>query len=159
MVVELACASGQLQRVLPLAVMRDDVGEVVRTAGLELRPAGQRIRLGDVAPGALEIARGGLDPRGEQQRIRAVCGRGRLAGSVQRTEQPLGAAIVAEHDPRPPEAARDGQRADRIVCRAPGERGVDVRTLSACEPLRCSAWRALRTPAVDSRVAAANHAA
>ena len=55
-VVERAGAGGQLQRVLPVAVVGDDVGEVVGAAGLELGAVGERGGLVDVAPGGLEVA-------------------------------------------------------------------------------------------------------
>ena len=41
--------------------------------------------------------------------------------------------MVAEDDPRPPEAACDAQRTKRIVGRAPRQRRVDVRPLGARE--------------------------
>ena len=56
-VVERTGAGGQLQRLLPVAVMGDDVGEVVRAAALEVRVVRQGSGVGDVAPGRLEIPR------------------------------------------------------------------------------------------------------
>ena len=50
-------ARGQLQRVLPVAVVGDDVGEVVRAAALELGVVRQGRGVGDVAPGGLQIPR------------------------------------------------------------------------------------------------------
>ena len=135
-VVELPAARRQLERVLPLAVMRHDVGEVVATARLEVgvgARVGQLAGGGDVAAGRLEMARRRLDPAREQQRAGAVPDRRRGARGSERGQDPLRAAAVAEDDPGPAEPVDDVERALRLVRGAPGQCGVDVGALRAGE--------------------------
>ena len=133
-VVELAGAGGQLQRLLPLAVVRDDVGEVVGAARLEVGVAGASAAAAAMCSRAGSRSTGRrLDPRREQQRGRAVRGAAAVAGGVERGQDPLRAAAVAEDDPRPAEPVGDVEREQRVVRRAPRERGVDVRALGAGE--------------------------
>ena len=135
-VVERPAARGELQRLLPVAVMRDDVGEVVAAARLELGVVDrvrERGRGGHVPARRLEVAGRRLDPAGEQQRAGPVARRGRLARGVERGQDPLRAPAVAEDDPRPAEAVDDAQRALRVVRGAPRQRGVDVGPLGAGE--------------------------
>ena len=79
-VVERVAAIGQLERVAELAVMRHDVGEVVRAARLQVDivdRVGQLGGFGDVVAGQLEAIGRRFDPRGEQQGVGPVVGPGR----------------------------------------------------------------------------------
>ena len=94
---------------------------------------GQLARLGDVPRGR---ARGGRStPRSTPRAAARRPGRGRrgVAGGVERGQDPLRAAAVAEHDPRPAEPVDDREREQRVVRGAPGQRGVDVRALGPGE--------------------------
>ena len=80
-VVERAAARGQRERVLPLAVVGDDVGEVVGAARLQVGVGdrvGQLRRGGDVPPRRLEVAGRRLDPAPRAAARR----RGRAAGAA-----------------------------------------------------------------------------
>ena len=135
-VVQRVGAIGQLHRLGELAVVRDDVREVVAAARLQIDVAGrvrQRAGDGDVLAGELEATGRRLDPRREQQRPGPVPGRGRLAGRVEGRQDPLRAAAVAQHDPGPAEAVDDVEPEQRVVRGGPGQRGVDVGTLGPGE--------------------------
>jgi hypothetical protein len=79
------------------------------------------------------MARGCLDPCREQQCRGAVVGRRRVTRGVERGQQALRAAGIAEDDPGPAEPVGDAQRAARVVDGAPGQRGVEVGPLGAGE--------------------------
>ena len=128
--------------------MRHDVGEVVAAARLQVDVAdrvGQLGGRGDVLAGELEVTRRRLDPRREQQRAGAVADRGRVAGGVERRQDPLRAAAVAEDDPGPAEPVDDAEREQRVVRGAPGQGGVDVGALGPGEG-EMLGLAALRTP-------------
>ena len=117
-------------------MVRHDVGEVVAAARLQVDVVdrvGQLGGRGDVVAGELEVARRRLDPRREQQRAGPVSGRGRVAGGVERGQDPLRASAVAEDDPGPAEPVDDAEREQRVVRGAPGQRGVDVGALGPGE--------------------------
>ena len=161
-VVERAAAGGELQRVLPLAVVRDDVGEVVARSA----PAGRRRR--SRRPARPRRRRAGGPARGRPSTPRstpraAARRRGRAPGP----RRPRRRA-------RPGCAARRGCRRARSTpsrtrwrsssarsgsCAAHQASAASMLARSARAKARCSAWRALRTPAVDDAAAAANHAA
>ena len=116
--------------------MRHDVGEVVAAARLQVDVVdrvGQLGGRGDVLAGELEATRRRLDPRREQQRAGPVAGRRRVAGRVERGQDPLCAPAVAEDDPGPAEPVDDAEREQRVVRGAPGQGGVDVGALGPGE--------------------------
>ena len=82
-VVDGPAAIGELHRGAELAVMGDDVGEVVAAAGLQVGVVGrlgQLGRCGDVVAGEVEVAGRRLDPRREQEGVGSVPGRPGVAG-------------------------------------------------------------------------------
>jgi hypothetical protein len=129
-------AIGQLHRLVPLALMRDHVGEVVGAARLQVDVV-DRLRqsggLAEVFAGMLEPVGRGLDPRGEQQRAGAVACRRIPAGGLECREDPLRAAAVTENDPGPTEPVDDAQCEQGVMGRAPRQGGVDVGPLDARE--------------------------
>ena len=74
-----------------------------------------------------------FDPGREQKGRGPVSGRGRVAGRVERGQDPLGASAVAEDDPGPAEPVGDAEREQRVVRDAPGQGGVDVGALGPGE--------------------------
>ena len=100
-----------------------------------------------------------FDPRREQQRVGPVSDRGRVAGRVERGQDPLRAATVAEDDPRPTEAVDDVEREQRVV----GRRSRPARR--RCWRARLGRTRGTRLagrcahPASTIAAASANHAA
>ena len=161
-VVERVGAVGQLQRLLELAVMRHDVGEVVAAARLQIDVVdrvGQLAGRGDVVAGELEVTGRRLDPRREQQRVGPVSDRRRVAGGVERRQDPLRAPAVAEHDPGPAEPVDDVEREQRVVRGAPGQGGVDVGALGPGEGEVLGLATRRARPAVEDAAASANHAA
>ena len=164
-VVERAAAIGQLHRSTELAVVRDDVGEVVAAARLQVDVVGRVGQLGgrgDVVAGELEVTRRRLDPRREQERAGPVPGRGRVAGRVERGQDPLRASAVAEDDPGPAEPVDDARaraagrarrsRPGRRRCwRARPGRRRGARPGGRCAPLR---WRTRRASANQAACAA-----
>ena len=116
--------------------MRHDVGEVVTAARLQVDIAdrvGQLGGCGDVFAGELEVTRRRFDPRREQQGAGPVSDRGRVAGGIERRQDPLRASAVAEDDPGPAEPVDDAEREQRVVRGAPGQGGVDVGALGPSE--------------------------
>ena len=92
-------------------------------------------------------------------------GRGGVAGGVERRQDPLRAAAVAEDDPGPAEPVDDGEREQRVVRRAPGQGGVDVGALGPGEGEvlglagRCARPRSTRPrPAANQAACAARRA-
>ena len=156
-----AAAVGELQRLLPLAVVRDDVGEVVGAAGLAGR---RRRRASSVAAAMCRRAgsRWPVDASIQAASSSAVArsrGRRAVAGGVERGEDALRAAAVAEDDPGPAEPVGDLEPSQRVVRRAPGQRGVDVGALGPRErEVLGLAARCARPPSTR-RPASANHAA
>ena len=93
--------------------MRHDVGEVVAAARLQVDVVdrvGELVGRGDVVAGEFEATGRRLDPRREQQRDGSVSVRSRVAGCVERGQDPLRASTVAEDDPRPTEPVDDVER-------------------------------------------------
>ena len=161
-VVERAAAIGQLQRLPELAVVRDDVGEVVAAARLQVDVVdrvGQLGGRGDVLAGELEATGRRLDPRREQQGAGPVADRGRVAGGVERRQDPLRAPAVAEDDPGPAEPVDDVEREQRVVRGAPGQRGVDVGALGPREGEVLGLAAAAHAVRSTIAAASANHAA
>ena len=116
--------------------MGHDVGEVVAAARLQVDVAdriGERLGGGDVDASVLEPARRCFDPRGKQQGGRLVPSRHRRSRRVKRGEQALRATAVTEDDPGPTEADGDRDAERRVVRGGPGQGGVDVRSLRACD--------------------------
>ena len=135
-VVEGIAAFGEFHRVSELAVMRHDVGEVVRTASLNvdvIDGVGQFGGRGDVVPGEVKATRGRFNPRGEQQGVGPVPGRRGVAGGGECGQDPFCTSAVAQDNPGPPEPVRDAHREPRVVRGAPGQRGVDVGAFGAGE--------------------------
>ena len=160
-VVERTAAIGQLHRLAELAVMRHDVGEVVAAARLQvdiIDRVGQFGGCGDVVAGEFEVTRRRFDPRREQQGAGPVSDRGRVAGRVERGQDPLCASAVAEDDPGPTEPVDDVEREQRVVRGAPGQRGVDVGALGPGEG-EMLGLAAAAHPWVEDPAASANHAA
>ena len=95
-----------------------------------------------------------FDPRREQQRAGAVAARGRVAGGVERRQDPLRAAAVAEDDPGPAEPVDDAEREQRVVRRRsrPGRRRCWRARPGRRRGARPGA--ALRTPSVERPAAA-----
>ena len=161
-VVEGVAALGEFHRLTELAVMRHDVGEVVRAARLQvdvIDRVGQLGGGGDVVAGEIEVTGRRFDPRREQQGVGPVPGRRRVAGRVERGQDSLRASAVAENDPRPAEPVDDAQREQRVVRRR-------------SRPTRRRCWRARRgrrpgarlgdccaRPGWRTSAASANHAA
>ena len=155
-VVERVAAIGQLERVAELAVMRHDVGEVVRAACLQVDVVdrvGQLGGLGDVVAGELEAIGRRLDPRREQEGVGPVSGRGRVAGGVECGQDPLRASAVAENDPGPTEPVDDARARRSGSCSMLHVSAASMLARSARAKARCSAWSLLRTPWVDDAAA------
>ena len=74
--------------------------------------------------GELEATGRRFDPRGEQQRVGPVAGRGGVAGRVERGQDPLRASAVTEDDPGPAEPVDEAERdaAGRARCSRPARR-------------------------------------
>ena len=100
-----------------------------------------------------------FDPRREQQGARPGLGRGRVAGRVERGQDPLRASAVAEDDPGPAEPVDDAEREQRVVRGAPGQRGVDVGALGAGEGEMLGLAAAAHTLRWRIAAASANQAA
>jgi len=133
-------AGGELQRVRPLAVVRDHVSEVVVAARPQIGVVGQPGSDPDVLARELEVAGGRLDPGREQVGARPLA-RGRpLACGLEPGQQPLRGASSGSL------AALQASAASRF--------GRSRRANA-----RYSAWRLLRTPAVETPAAAPYHAA
>ena len=142
--------------------MRHDVGEVVGAPRLQVDVVdgvGHLGGVGDVVAGELEATGRRFDPRGEQEGVGPVSGRGRVAGGVERGQDPLRASAVAEDDPGPTEPVDDAR------ARAAGRARRSRSTRRRCWPARpgrrrgARPGRLLRTPSVDDAAASANHAA
>ena len=162
-VVERAAAVGERQRLLPLAVVRHDVGEVVGAARLQVGVVdrvGELGRGGDVPAGGLEVARRRLDPGGEQERGRP----GRAAGAASPAASSAARSRCAPRlSPRTihaqPNPLAMRERAQRVVRRAPGQRGVDVGALGPGEREVLGLPRAAHALRSTTAAASANHAA
>ncbi len=152
-VVERAAARGELQRVLPLAVVGHDVGEVVARSA----PAGRRRRSRRPAPSrrrrAGARARGGPStprstPRAAARSARSRAGAASPAASSaarSRCAPRLSPSTIhAQPNPLAIASARSGS------CAALQASAASMFARSARAKARCSAWRALRTPAVDA---------
>jgi hypothetical protein len=116
--------------------MGDDVGEVVRTAGLQVRVACLLSHFGshgDVVASELEVSRGGLDPSRYQEDAGSVLDQGLVADRVKCGQDPLGTSAIAEDDPGPAEPVHDAQRQHRVVEGGPGQCGIDVGALAPGE--------------------------
>ena len=149
LVVERVAAVGQLQRLAELAVVGDDVGEVVAARACRSTSpiASASRRRGDVLAGELEVTGRRLDPR--RRAAARSRGRGRGAASPAASSaarMPLRAAAVAEDDPRPAEPVDDVER--RAADRAPRSRPARRRCWRARpgRTARCSAWRRCARP-------------
>ena len=104
--VESVAAVGEFHRVSELAVMRHDVGEVVRTASLKVDVVdgvGQFGGRGDVLAGEVEVTDRRFDPGRDQQRACPVPVLAGVVGRGKRGQDPLRASAVTEDDPGPPE--------------------------------------------------------
>ena len=166
-VVQHPAASGELQRMLPLAVMGHDVGEVVAAARLRGRrrrsrpPARWRRPRGD---GPVEIpVDASIHAASSSAPARSRTGR-RVARGVEGGQDALRASAVAEDDPGPTEPVDDGERAQRVAAlrsrparrrcwRARCERRPDARPGERCarlawtiRPRRRTTRRARRAP-------------
>ena len=160
--VERVAAVGELERLLPLAVVGDDVGEVVARSA----PAGRRRRSrqlrgrGDVLARGLEVAGRRLDPRREQQgasarsRAGAASPAASSAARIRCAPRLSPSTIQAQPNPLTIASASSGSCAG-----APGQRGVDVRALGAREGEVLGLAARCARPAVDAAAAAANQAA
>ena len=103
-VVEGIAAIGEFHRVSELAVMRHDVGEVVRAASLQvdvIDGVGQFGGRGDVVPGEVKVTRRRFDPRREQQGAGPVPGRRGVAGRGECGQDPLLHLCCRRGRPRP----------------------------------------------------------
>jgi hypothetical protein len=79
------------------------------------------------------VSRGRFDPGGEQERGRTLARRRGLSCGGEGGEQALGAARVAEDDPRPAEPVGDLEPSNGVAGPAPGQCGVDVGAFGARE--------------------------
>ena len=161
-VVEGTAAVGEFHRETELAVMRHDVGEVVRAASLQVDVIDgcRRVRWPRrCGAGEVEVTGGRLDPGREQQAAGPVPDRRGVAGRVERGQDPLRASAVAENDPGPAESVGDAGR--RAAGRARRSRPTRRRCWRARRGRRTGArlGRLLRTPAVERSATSANQAA
>ena len=125
--------------------MRHDVGEVVAAARLQVDVVdrvGQVGGGGDVVAGELEATGRRFDPRREQQGVGPVPGRGRVAGRIERGQDPLRASAVAEHDPGPAEPVDEAERDAAGRCTMLQANAASMLARSARAKARCSAWSA-----------------
>ena len=142
-------------------MVRHHVREVVATPCLQIHitdRVGEIAGCSDVLAGELETIGRRLDPRRQQQRTRPIPDVGGISGGIESRENPQCATTVAEHDPCPAETVDDPEPQQRIVNRAVAS-AASMLARSILAKARCSAWRLLRTPSVDSSAASANHAA
>ncbi len=126
-------AVGELQRVIPLAFVRHHVGEVVAAARLQVDVddvVGDLRACPTCVAASFQIAGRRLDPSREQQRDGTISWRCFRAGGGQRASDPLRAATVAEHDPRPAEAVHD------VECEPEARASRSTTVRHRCSPAR-----------------------
>ncbi len=134
--VQLATPVGEGQSLFEVAVVGDDVREVVGGTRLQLDVADRlalRGALEHVPTGGLQMPRRRFDPAGEQQRRCRLSRVGVSAGRFDRGQETLRATAVAEHHPAPSVPGSDREGVVRGVVDRPGECGVDVGALVAHE--------------------------
>ena len=142
--------------------MRDDVGEVVAAARLQVDVVdrlGQLGGRGDVLAGELEVTGRRLDPapraaaRRPGRGARAASPAASSAARIRCAPRLSPRTIQAQPNPLTMASASSGS-----CVGAPGQGGVDVGALGAGER-EVLGLAALRTPAVEAPAASANHAA